>query len=182
LTLAATMAFATQPSTSSASIPVSVERQEVLIEMRARKILSTTASRWSLEDKALLARMRQAEAEGAINLLKEDLGTLRGYVIMHGSGVDKYLWLTKIGFEKYVFFKSQRARKFFEDQDTDAKFVFELKDTQGEKLFDSKGLLTSAGDELYNRILQGGTVRWIDHSGQETSNSLFLPAPVPKGK
>ena len=135
-----------------------------------------SARRWSKEDEALLARVRQAQALGAIDLLKEDVGSLQGYTVLYKIDGERIRLLTKAGYEKYAFFRSQRARKYFEDEGLDTRSAFELKTIQGERLFDAQGMLTMAGDDLYNRILQKQTVRWLDPFGQEMSNSPFLPS------
>jgi hypothetical protein len=173
LALSAALAFAAPSSTSSIRVPVSPQRQEILTEMRARRILPAAANAWKPADEILLARMRQAEASGALDLLKKNLGTLQGFAIWHRVGADRSQWLTKAGYDKYLFFRSQQARAYFEEQDTPSRVVFQIKNIQGEELFDSTGLLTSAGEELYNRILRGEKVRWVAPSGQVMDNAPF---------
>lgn len=140
--------------------------------MRARHVLPATADVWKPTDEILLARMRQAESSGAFDLLKKNIGTLNGFVIWHRVGATRSQMLTKAGYDKYLYFRSQQARAYFEEQDTPPRIVFQIKNMQGEDLFDSAGLLTSAGEELYNRALRGERVRWAA-SGQVMDNAPF---------
>lgn len=165
LTLAAGLAFAAEPSAAPSASAVG-ERQEILAELRERGILPPAADSWGPREEALLARMRRAEARGALDVLREEAPALRGLAVSHRSGLRKIPRLTKAGFEKYVFFQSQRARKYFEDQGADAKDIFRLRSLDGRRLFDRKGILTPEGEELYDRVLEGRMALWKDPWGK----------------
>lgn len=160
--------------------PISAERQRTLIEMRDRRIVPSGANDWNDQDSSLLDHIHRAETSGAIEMLRQKAGSLQGYAVPHRFGNYRGLWLTKAGYERYASIRAQGAIRYFEDQGTPFKFIFQLKNVEAKSLFDDKGLLTPAGDELYNQILAGKTVRWMDYSGQVTDNAPLTPESVTK--
>lgn len=155
---------------------VDPDRQNILAQMWKRRIISPKTDIWSVQDFALLRRIQRAESMDAFRLLREELGSLRGYAVEHeASAKRKKLWLLKVGFERYFFLKSQRARRYFENIGPDAKWVFQIRTLEGTRLFDGRGLLTEAGEELYDRILLGDKVEWQAPSGEVKGN--FRPEP-----
>lgn len=161
-----------QSTSSPTSASLNPDDPEVAEELKIRRVLEPGVERGSPEDAALLVRIREAQTMGALDLLREHVVTLRGYAVRYKSGgAQRRLWLTKAGFQKYQFLKSQLARKYFEDRGTDAKFAFQLRDLNGKRLFDGKGNLTRAGDALYNRIRQGLPCKWRNPNGEEVGNT-----------
>ncbi len=136
-------------------------RKQVLEEMRRRRILAPAASAWTAEHYTDLLRAQEAEALGAISLLRSRLGSLRGLVIeeKRGNGY-RELRLTGEGYRNFLFLLSQDARTYFESKGTEAKFVFDLQDLSGRKLFNGGGDLTQAGIGVYTRVKRGEAVFW----------------------
>lgn len=149
-----------------AAPPVSAERQGVLVEMRERGILEPGALGWSPHELDLLERARKAERSGAFDLLRAHLGDLRGYAVVRrpAPGI-RQLRLTRAGYERYLFLKSQLARQYLESRGGDAKRVFRFSDVRGRLLFDDKGLLTQDGEDFYERAARAERVGWRDETG-----------------
>lgn len=178
---------------ASSGVPeaVGARRQETLIEMWKRRILDTGTERWGAEDADWLDRIRAAERAGALELLRREMGSLRGYAVAHDVPTpgrpfpkERKLWLTKAGFQQYAFLRSQMARKYFEARGSDAKHVFRLKDVEGRPLFDARGELAPVGEALYGRILRGERVQWRNSAGEIETNRPERPvskAPHPTG-
>lgn len=146
------------------------ERHEILREMWKRRLLSPKLDRWTEADRELMEKMRFAEKAGAFDLLRA-AGPLAGLAVEDRIDGKKELFLTKRGFYRYQFLKSQKARKYFEDQGTDAKFIFLLRDTKGKRIFDPRGQLTPAGEALFDDILRGKFAQWRDSAGRTVGNS-----------
>jgi len=93
--------------------------------------------------------------------------------------------LTKEGYEKYLFSRSQDALDYFESKGVDAKWAFSLTDLKGRRLFDGGGLLTEAGESLYARLRAGRKAFWKTPSGEVMGNRRpprALPARAPGKK
>jgi len=165
--------------------------------MRRRRILAADATRWTPEQYAGLLRMREAEAMGGFDLLRDKLGTLRGYATESPRRAGyRSLWLTDEGYQKFIFLLSQDALAYFQSRGAEAKFVFKLKGVNGRRLFDGgTGLLTQDGVELYHRVRRklpafwrypdgavNGNVRPPKELGRSAS-AAFPPAPAqaPRG-
>ena len=145
-------------------------KQQILGEMRRRGLLSPRMDRWTPQDQELLDRIREAEAAGAFDILREEGGTLNSFAVEHKDESGKKLWLTKRGYFQYRFFKSQKARKYFEKEGrTEAKFIFMLRDMKGRRLFDPRGELTPSGHIIYDQILRGIEVEWRDSAGRKVA-------------
>jgi hypothetical protein len=165
--------------TDASTRAVSPEDQTLLTELWKRRVVAPGVDRWTPEE-LRLERMREAEALGAVDTIRERTGTLLGYAVRHGSAyADSSLWLTRRGFDKYLFLVSQSARKYFETRGVEAKFVFQVRTTEGRRVFDPQGILTSSGIELYHKILRGGTVRWKDGAGRVMTNARPGPSSAP---
>ena len=152
---------------------VETGRQNVLAEMWQRRILTTDASQWSPDDMALLLRMRAAEAGDALALLKRRYHTLKGFTVVHrAAGSDRLqVRLTKDGFERYLFTKTQDALDYFESRDIGAKWAYQLTDLKGVPLFQrSSGLLTEAGDALFSKAAAGEPAWWKTPAGEVQGN------------
>lgn len=156
------------------------EKAAILAELEARGLVDKGAAGWEPEEMKLLERLREAEKLRAFDLLREKAGTLRGYAVNRklddGSRV---LWLTKRGYERYFFLKSQQARRYFEVKGTDAKWVFRVRSMSGKKLFNVEGMLTPEGDEVYTRVLLGLQTEWLGGDGQVRSTGRPKKGPVP---
>lgn len=165
-------ASSTAPAPAPASAALDPERQAVLNEMRLRRVVAKDRREWGPEDYTLLLRIREAQAMGAFTLLRSKLGTLQGFALERDRtpGRIPTLWLNREGYEKYVFLRSQDARAYFERKRAEAKFVFELKDLRGRLLFDRDGLLTEAGNSIYNRVQRGMPAFWRFPNGRVTGN------------
>ncbi len=151
-------------------------RHNLLAEMWQRRILSPEADRWAPEDMALLERIRRAEASQAASFLKSRLGTLKGLAVsrkLPGGAIR--LRLTKEGFERYLLIRSQEALRVFESKGVDAKWAFSLRDLEDRRLFEPRGLLSEAGEALYDRILAGLAAHWKTPAGE-----VFGNRPPPK--
>jgi len=160
--------------------PLPPDKQRTLTEMQERGIVDKNVREWESEDMQLLLRIQEAERLRAFDLLQGKTGTLRGYAVNKrfpdGSRV---LWLTKAGFERYFFIKSQQARQYFEVKGTDAKWVFKVKNVKGKKLFDVSGMLTPEGDALYTRVMLGMPTEWVGGDGVTRSNVRPKRPPLP---
>jgi hypothetical protein len=175
LAMAASLAFAVPQSTPSVQASLLIERQQTLDEMRTRRIIETSSDTWKPGDLTMLRQMQQAETAGAIGYMKTKVGTLHGLTVWHRDDLHRVRWLTKSGFEKYMFFRSQDARAYFEDHEVSTSLIFEIRTADGEEVFNSDGILTEAGDRFYNRILGGDTVSWTDPNGRVMDNRPFRP-------
>ncbi|MBI4387179.1 MAG: hypothetical protein HY551_07340 [Elusimicrobia bacterium] len=156
---------------------VEIEKQNILVEMRRRRVVSARAQSWEPSDYALLERMRSAEALDAVALLREQLKSLRGLVVREKTAGGVKTWLTRAGFQRYLFLKSQLARGYFEEMGTDAKWVFMVQTIEGAPVFDDKGVLTPAGEALYNAIQIGETAQWKQADGRIGGNAPGRPKP-----
>ena len=148
------------------------ERQNILAEMRQRKILSPDIDRWNPEDIALLLRLRRAEAAGAVERLKARGYSLKNLVVVYkrpGSSNIR-LRLTREGYERYRLAQSQEALAYFEAKGVEAKWAFYLKDMQDRLVFDPRGLLTETGEDLYSRVSAGKESHWKTPSGETFGN------------
>lgn len=171
LVLLASLAFAVTGGHEAPVVPqetkaVVPEKQNLLAEFWQRRIISTDASSWSPEDLALLQRIRGAERLGALPLLKKKFGSLKAFTVVH-KGTTR---LTRPGYEKYLFLKSQDAVKWFEAKEVDAKWVYQLKDEKGKDVFDGNGLLTEDGDVLFTRVTHNLPTYWVLPSGERQGN------------
>ncbi|OGR82474.1 MAG: hypothetical protein A3J74_07950 [Elusimicrobia bacterium RIFCSPHIGHO2_02_FULL_57_9] len=156
------------------------ERQNILAEMWQRKILSAGLDRYSPAEMALLARMRRAEAGGAIELLKSKGYPLRNLIVVRkraGGLSDVRLRLTQEGFLRYQLVLAQEALTYFENKGVGAKWAFHLMDLDDRPLFDSKGLLSEAGEDLFQRAKAGEEAYWKTVSGEILGNRP--PAKTP---
>ncbi|MBI4349045.1 MAG: hypothetical protein HY553_19560 [Elusimicrobia bacterium] len=174
------------PPPSSATLralqpPPEGERGRTLLEMQERGIVDRAAREWEPEDMALLLRMQEAERLRAFDTLQQKAGTLRGYAVNKKlEDGTRVLWLTKRGFERYFFIKSQQARQYFEVKGTDAKWVFKVKTSKGKKVFDVSGMLTTEGDALHTRVILGLPAEWVTGDGVTRSNQRpKRPTPSP---
>jgi hypothetical protein len=156
-------------------------KQALLSEMWQRRLLSSDSRSWTAEDLDTLMKLRAAEAMGAVDLLKRrTAGALGGFVVPYRPAGSKLtsLRLTKEGFERWRFVRSQDALELFDRKGVGGGLAFQLQDLEGRKLFDSDGLLTAVGDTVYNRIVGNLPVWWKSpHSGE-----VFGTRPPPKAK
>lgn len=150
---------------------VQAERQNTLAELWQRKILSTDLNAWSPEDMETLRRLRNAEAMGALEFLRDRFKTVKGFVVEHRPMGSKNtrLRLTKPGFDRYLFAKSQEALRYFDRKGVEVKWAFSLKDLDGHDVF-ANGLLTEEGDILFTRLLNNKPAFWRTSSGQIGGN------------
>ena len=154
------------------------QRQETLQDMWQRGILGTDMNQWSPEDLALLLRMRQAEAAGALALLRRHFLSLKGLVLRDrpAGGNSTRLRLSRLGYEKYLALKSQEALQYFESKEVETKWAYWLTDLDGRPLFDrGSGLLTEAGDELYSRARANRPTFWKLRTGEVRGNRPVPP-------
>lgn len=163
------------PSLAGQASSVDADKHTLLAEMWQRRILSPDSRGWSNEELALLIRMRAAEDFGAVSLLKRRFG-LKGLVVLHkpARGPER-LRLTKAGYERWRFARTQDAMSYFESKGTDPKWAFKAVDLKGREMFDKDGILSEAGEELYRRALAGQAVHWKSPTGE-----LFGNRPPPK--
>jgi hypothetical protein len=155
------------PSASDARSSAA-QRQETLSELWQRRILPPDSSRWQPEDIALLERLRRAESADAVRMLRRRLHGLKDLAVEYrpvGGAVTEWR-LTKEGFTRYLFLRSQDALDYFDGKDIPAKTAFQLTDLDGKKLFDKSGLLTEAGEAVYDRAQDGLEARWKLPSGE----------------
>lgn len=176
---------------SPLSIPMPESRKRLLTEMIKRRIISKDSASWNKSQEGVLRRMRIAEKRGALEMLSSRLGTLRGFAIEHQTK-DGYteLWLTVPGYKKYHFLLSQEALDFFEKKGAEARFVFRIRTMKKKRIFDSLGLLTEEGTELYHRIKRNEAVFWKFPDGTVTGTVrppksraapvAAVPPPAPK--
>ncbi|MBI5624573.1 MAG: hypothetical protein HY924_12410 [Elusimicrobia bacterium] len=168
-------------------------RRELLSEMWQRRILAADMSQPSPDDLRTLERMRTAEAGGAVEDLRLKAVPLAGLVaeIALSGQAYKRSVLTKEGYERWLFLRSQDAIAFFEKKGVDAKWVFKLRDMDGRPLFRSGGRLTEAGDKVYTRASLGMKMFWLLPSGeamgtrpppkrQAPAPAVLPPAPPPQ--
>lgn len=164
------------PAKAERAPAVSAKRQSFLIELRRRGIIAADADAWTPEQYTLLLRVREAEALGAFDLLRAKLGGLVGAAVEHKGESDyKELWLTQAGYRKFIFILSQDARAYFESKGAEAKWVFSLRSLAGRRLFDSKGILTQEGIDVYNRVRRDLEVFW--KHGDGSVNGTVRPSP-----
>ena len=158
---------------------VEAQRQNTLVEMWQRRILSTESRNWTTEDMELLQRVRAAERAGAVALLKRrvegPLGLLVAPYKPAGARAPSFR-LTREGCERWQFFRGQDAIAFFETKGVETGLAFYLEDIEGRKLFDTAGMLTPAGDAVYARALANMPAWWKSPS----SGEVFGTRPPPK--
>ncbi len=152
-------------------------RREVLAELWQRRIVSADFTQYGEQDLALLSRMRAAERAGAIALLRRSYHGLQGLAVADkrpGDLAPRYR-LTKDGFDKYLFLRSQQAIRYFQSRDVEAKWAFQLSDEDGRKLFTPDGLLSAQGEALYARVAAGLAAKWKLPDGTLQSNKPMRP-------
>jgi hypothetical protein len=161
----------TLPKSTGTAAGASAENPTIA-EMRQRHIVPQDAVRWTPDQYAGLLRMREAEAMGAFDLLRDKLGTLRGYAAESPRRQGyRSLWLTEEGYDKFIFLLSQDALAYFQSRGAEVKFVFKLKGVNGKRLFDGgTGLLTQDGVELYNRVRRKLPAFWRYPDGTVNGN------------
>ncbi|MBI5631443.1 MAG: hypothetical protein HY921_11230 [Elusimicrobia bacterium] len=167
------------------------ERQNLLAELWQRRILPPEANQWSPSEMAVLLRIRNAEASGAVSYLRKKKELSQGFAVPYRFAANPQtgLRLTKEGFERYLLLKSQDALAYFDSKDVEAKWAFQQRTMQGKLLFDGRGLLTEAGEELYARVLAGKEAFWRTSSGEIRGNRRppaqsapsYRPPPPPLG-
>ncbi len=179
------------PAENLAQSPARDQRQETLQDLWQRGILGADMNQWSPENLALLLRMRQAEAAGALGLLRRHFATSKGFMLRdHPAGQNSTrLRLTRRGYERYITIKSQEALWYFESKEVETKWAYWLTDLDGRRLFDrGSGLLTQAGDELYSSVLANRPTFWKMRTGEvrgnrpvppELRSRLAAPSPAP---
>jgi hypothetical protein len=147
------------------------DQAALLGEMVHRRIVSAGSSAWSPEQYAQLMRLREAEALGAFDLLRSKLGTLRTFAaeVRTGSQI-KTLYLNTEGYQRFTFLLSQEARAYFESKGAEARFIFRLKTLGGKKIFDTAGILTQEGLEVYLRVKRRLPVFWKYPDGTVMGN------------
>ncbi|MFA6030295.1 MAG: hypothetical protein WC969_10610 [Elusimicrobiota bacterium] len=149
-----------------------MDRSAALQEMKRRRVVPQDQEDFSADDFTLLSRVREAQALGAFGLLRARMGTLKGYALESRTGSSELdVWLTVEGYRKYLFLRSQDARKYFETHGAEAKEVFRLRSLSGRDLFDSRGMLTQEGDELFNRIHRSLPAFWRYRDGRTGGNT-----------
>jgi hypothetical protein len=158
------------------------QRQSVLSEMWQRRVLPADIMQWNPEDMVLLERIRRAEAAGALNLLRHRFMGLKGLAVEYRPVGASSAWrLTKEGYQRYVFVRSQDALQYFDGKEIGAKDAFKLMDLDGSKLFDSTGLLTDAGEALFDRVQAGLEAFWKNPAGVVAGNRRPpKPPPAPE--
>lgn len=146
--------------------------QDVLVEMRRRRVIKADQARWTPDDQTLLLRMREAEKLGAFEVLRDRLAHLKTLAVEQPVQFGyKKLWLTKEGYVMFLFVKSQNARAYFESRGHEAKDVLlSVRNLREERLFDKGGTLTQAGDEVYNRVQRGLPAFWRGKDGRINGN------------
>jgi hypothetical protein len=156
-------------------------RQQILSELWQRRIISSDFTEYGMQDLLLLARMRSAEDAGALVLLRRTYKGLGGLAVSYKrpGDLEPRLRLTKDGFDKYLFLRSQQAVEYFQSHDVEAKWAFQLKDEKDQKLFTPDGLLTEPGEALYNRVAANVPVRWKLPDGTVQGNRPVRPAAPP---
>lgn len=158
--------------------------QQLLREMRQRRIIDSDASSWSPDNMKLLLRIRWVEDAGGLYLIKRRFKRLKGLTVIHrpGGGEKPVTRITREGFDRYLVLKTQRALRYFEKRGVDAKWVFSLTDIKKRKLFDESGHLTEWGDVLYTRASLGKPVFWLTSWGEIGGNRPPREAPLPPEK
>lgn len=132
--------------------------------MRRRLIIAADAKVFAPADEVLLIRMKRAEVLGAREFLRRKYKTLKGFAVESSTAAVPEL--SRAGFERYLFVKSQDAIRYFEGKGVDPKWAFHLKDLDGRRLFEPDGLLTEDGDVLFSSALSGKEVFWRNPTGQ----------------
>lgn len=145
-------------------------RADVLSDLKQRGIVTPDAEDFTAEDLNLLSRMKRAESLGAVDLLAGKYHSLQGLVFETKANETVVLHLTQIGFDRYIFFLSQKALDYFESRGAEMKWAFKTSDLEGHALFNSKGLLTQSGEDLFYRLLEKIPTRWKLPSGKIMAN------------
>jgi hypothetical protein len=153
------------------------QRREILSEMWQRRVLPPDSSRWEPEDLTMLSRIRRADAAGAVRVLRLRVHGLKDLAVeYHPVGGTVTEWrLTKEGFQRWLFLRSQDALDYFQTRDVLAKTAFQLTDLDGKKLFDKAGQLTEAGEEVYDRVQAGLEARWKMPNGEVQGSRRHPP-------
>ena len=171
------------PVESLVQDPARDQRRATLNDMWQRGILGTDMNQCSPQDLELLRRMRQAEAAGALGLLRRHFLSWKGLVLRDrpaGANATR-LRLTRLGYAKYLELKSREALRYFELKEIETKWVYWLSDLEGRSLFDrGTGLLTEAGDELYSRALASQPTFWRLRTGEVRGNRPVPPELRPR--
>ncbi|MDE2509485.1 MAG: hypothetical protein KGL74_00050, partial [Elusimicrobia bacterium] len=145
---------------------VSAARREVLQEMWRRGILPTDQTDWSPADDELLSQIREAQPR-ALDLLLRTFGRYGPWAVrVHRPGRIPALLLTRSGYDKYREVLTQGAIDYFVSKGAEAKWVFHLTDWDGKRLFDGAGLLTPAGERVYQLARRNEKVFWRGGGGE----------------
>lgn len=135
--------------------------EELAAELESRGVPLAGGKKAGPGERELLSSMREAEAEGAVDYLKKELGRLTGLVLERKDGNGKLsLALTHRGFESWLALLTKDAVKFFEKKGMDFRHIFALRDKEGAPFFEKKGRLTRRGASAYLAAL-GGDKSWI---------------------
>lgn len=164
----------------AAARAVSGERQKILSELWQRRIISTEAADWTAADMSLLLRLRSAEEAGAFDFLRKRHKTLKRFAVEYrpaGASLTR-VRLTKDGYDRYIFLRTQDAIKYFEGRGVEAKWAFSLRDLDDRPLFNDAGLLTTEGDSLFTRASAGKPAFWRTASGEVMGNRPPQSRPV----
>lgn len=140
-------------------------RRAALEEMWRRRILPPDQSVFAEEERALLERMRRADAAG-VGYLGRKPGGSRPWTVKLEGGPAGRVGLSKEGFERYLALLTQEAIVYFERKGgAGAKDVFRYTDWDGQPLFDGRGRLTEAGEAVYRKARLNQEVFWRSPSG-----------------
>lgn len=135
--------------------------EELGAELVSRGVRLDEGKKAGPEERELLSSMREAEASGAVDYLKEKLRRLAGLTIERQDANGRLrLLLTHKGFESWLTLRTKDAVKFFEKKGMDFRHIFALRDVEGAPFFEKKGRLTRRGASAYLAAL-GGAKSWI---------------------
>lgn len=167
------------PAETLAVVPQSaeVERLNTLAEMRRRRIVPPDSLRWSPEDAELLARMREAEGDDAVEALRKKGALTPGMTVSLKKDGQLFASrkLTREGFDAWLGIRSREALDYFELKGVEAKWGFKLVSLEGKALFDGSGRLTATGVQVYRRAALNLPVWWKTPPGE-----IFGTRPPPK--
>ncbi len=155
--------------------------RSVLSQLWQRRILSPDKDQYGPTELLLLGRMRRAEAEDACGYLDRRFHNIRAWTVLLRDHKTRRarLVLNKEGFDKYLFLRTQDALAYFQARDVEYKTAFRLSDMAGQPLFDSGGLLTDAGQTVYDRLLARLPVYYRLPDGQVLGNRAPQKAEAP---
>ncbi|KAF0126914.1 MAG: Flp pilus assembly protein TadD [Elusimicrobia bacterium] len=135
--------------------------EDLAAELESRGVPLDGKRKSGPENREILSSMREAEASGAVDHLKEKLGRLTGLTLERQDGSGKLrLLLTHKGFESWLTLRTRDAVKFFEKKGMDFRHIFSLRDKEGAPFFEKGGRLTRRGASAYLAAL-GGSESWI---------------------